>query len=100
MAPTQKAGKRPQKSSNGSTVGAPPVQGAGLWKLFPVLMVFVGIVVGILWGQPATDGAIGEAKAGSSKEDGEIHCSQTGFALLLHAVLLFDANNLCARNVP
>lgn len=91
MAPTQKLGKRPQKgSSNGSTAKLSPEQGAGLWKLFPVLMVFVGIVVGILWDQRATDGAIGEAKAGSSKEDGETHCSNAKsdlFYLLCFSVL-------------
>lgn len=80
MAPTLKAGKRPKKaSSNGSTAKVPPEQGAGLWKLFPVLMVFVGMVVGILL-QPAMDGAIGEAS--SSKEDGEMHCSQASSAML------------------
>lgn len=75
MASTQKSGKRTQKAnSNGSSAKAPSEQGAGLWKLFPVLMVFVGVVVGILVNRPGTDGALGEAKAGSSKEDGEMYC--------------------------
>ena len=73
MATTQKARNRPHKaSSNGSSAKAPPEHGAGLWKFFPVLMVLVGIVVGILVNQPATDGAVGEPNAGTSQEAGEI----------------------------
>lgn len=88
MAPTQKVEKRPQKSSsNGSTttVTVPPGQGAGLWKLFPVLMVVVGIVVGILWEQPAADGEIGESMVGSSQEDGEARHWRAGSALFFCA---------------
>lgn len=95
MAATQRAGKRPQKSSsNGRTATVPPEQGAGLWKLFPALMVFVGIVVGILWEQPATDGVMGEAKAPSSKGDGEMYCSQASSAFL-QCLSLFSHRSVC-----
>eukprot|EP00903_Cladosiphon_okamuranus_P005392 g5381.t1 len=85
MGATQKAGKRPQKaSSNGgiSTTKAPPEQGqgAGLWKLFPVLTVLVGIVAGSLINQLAADGAIGGGKAGASKEDALGARSKSGAA--------------------
>lgn len=78
MAPTQKAGKRSRSASaNGSktksaaaAVAAEPEQAAGVWKLFPVLMVFVGIVAGVVWGPSSEGGAGGEAKTPGSAENG------------------------------
>lgn len=90
MASTQKAEKRSRKaSSNVNAAKVTAEQGAGLWKLFPVLTVFVGIVVGILWDQPAMDGAVGEAKTGSSKEGGEKHSLLAGELYCAAPAVLF-----------
>jgi len=92
MAPTKKAGKVAKKPSNGGSEKVPAEQGAGLWKMFPVLTVLVGIAVGTLWAPATKEAASGEAKAGS---DGEAFHS--GSALCL-PVVFFVSSREAARN--
>lgn len=68
-----KSQKRPPKASGGSGKPAPLTResGPGIWRLFPLLMVVVGVVVGILW-EPSADagGAAGQTDSSTAK-DGE-----------------------------
>lgn len=73
MPATIKSQKRPPKA-NGSTGNPAPLareSGPGIWRLFPLVMVVVGVVVGILW-EPSADagGAAGGADSSAAK-DGE-----------------------------
>lgn len=82
MAPTKKAGKVAKKpSSDGGAENMSVEQGAGLWKMFPVLTVLVGIAVGTLWAPATKEAAPGEAKAGFDCES-----LGSGSALCLRAV--------------
>lgn len=77
MAATKGEGKQSLKArSNGSTAAkAPPEQEtAGLWRLFPLVAVAIGIVVGILWepSTPAAGETAGEAMADSAKTNGAV----------------------------
>lgn len=68
-----KSQKRPPKASGSSGKPAPLAResGPGIWRLFPLLTVVVGVVVGILW-EPSADagGAAGQTDSSAAK-DGE-----------------------------
>lgn len=74
MPATMKSQKRPPKASSNNGKPAPLAREGGepgIWKLFPLLMVVVGVLVGILW-EPSADagGAVGQTDS-SSVKDGE-----------------------------
>ncbi|CAM9884149.1 unnamed protein product, partial [Ectocarpus sp. 12 AP-2014] len=86
MAATKGEGKQSLKArSSGSTAArAPPEQEtAGLWRLFPLVAVAIGIVVGILWepSTPAAGETAGEATADSAKTNAKPPLSRS-----LHAI--------------
>ena len=84
MVSTKKAVKGAKSpGSNGGTKEVPTEQGAGLWKLFPVLTVLAGIAVGVLWEPGAQEAAAGDAKAGSAKNDGDARRLWLCFCLCL-----------------
>lgn len=59
MPAAMKSQKRPPKA-NGSTGDPAPLareSGPGIWRLFPLVMVVVGVVVGILW-EPSADAGV------------------------------------------
>lgn len=67
MPATQRSHKRPPKATdNGGSASRATSneKGAGLWIFFPVLMVVLGVVVGILW-EPSTDTDGAEAQGSS-----------------------------------
>lgn len=74
MAATKGEGKQSLKAKNNGSAAArtPPEQEtAGLWRLFPLVAVAIGIVVGILW-EPSAGETAGEAMADSAKTDGAV----------------------------
>lgn len=74
MPVTVRSQKRPPKASSSSSGNPAPSareSGPGIWRLFPLVMVVVGVVVGILW-EPSADagGAAGKTDSSAAK-DGE-----------------------------
>lgn len=63
--------KRPPKvTSNGNNSPSPrgaSEKGAGMWKFFPVLMVIVGVVLGVLLGPSDLDGDSGQLSDSNGK---------------------------------